>query len=123
MPVEGEVINGLGLRHAGSDALADSSSTVLEWIASEGITHLAIHFVVDVLDPAKFAPVLFNDPNASVDALVGARRGRRAPDQVARLLQDVGAACDVVELAIAEYIPRGAIAARHMSRTLPLPAN
>jgi hypothetical protein len=38
LPVEGEVINELGLRHAGTAALTDSSSPVLDWIANEGIT-------------------------------------------------------------------------------------
>ena len=62
MPVEGAVINTFGLRRAGSDSLAETSAPVLNWIADEGIAHLAIHFDVDVLDPAKFGPVLFNRP-------------------------------------------------------------
>src|SRR5262245_10341852 len=61
-PIAGEVINELSLRHAGSDELAESSSPVLSWIATEGITQLAVHFDVDVLDPKKFGPILFNDP-------------------------------------------------------------
>ncbi len=120
MPVEGEVINELGLRRAGSDALADSSSPVLDWIASEGIPHLAVHFDVDVLDPKKFGPVLFNNPDAPADALADVPRGRIAPDQVVRPLQDVAAACDIVGLAIAEYMPWEAIATRNMLRKLPL---
>ena len=40
MPVEAEVINELGLRRAGADSLADTSSPVLDWIANGGITHL-----------------------------------------------------------------------------------
>jgi arginase len=120
MPVEGEVITKLGLRRAGSDALADSSAPVLEWIASEGITQLAVHFDVDVLDPKKFGPVLFNNPDAPVDALADVPRGRMAPDQVVRLLQEVAAACDIVGLAIAEYLPWEAIATRNMLRKLPL---
>jgi arginase len=46
MPVEGEVIDELGLRRAEADLLADTSSPVLDWIADQGITHLAIHFDV-----------------------------------------------------------------------------
>ena len=61
-PIEAEVINELGLCRAGSDELAESSSPVLSWIASEGITQLAVHFDVDVLDPKKFGPILFNNP-------------------------------------------------------------
>jgi arginase len=120
MPVEGEVINELGLRRARSDALADSSTPVLDWIASEGITQLAVHFDVDVLDPKKFGPVLFNNPDAPADAWADVPRGRMAPDQVVRLLQDVAAACDMVGLAIAEYMPWEAMATRNMLRKLPL---
>ena len=120
MPVEGEVIDELGLRRAGADLLADTSSPVLDWIAEQGITRLAIHFDIDVIDPAKFGPVLFNDPNAAPNFLTGVPRGRLAPDQVVRLLQDVAAACDVVGLAIAEYMPWEAITTRNMLRKLPL---
>ena len=45
------------------------------------------------------------------------------PDQVVRLLQDVAAACDVVGLAIAEYMPWEAIVTRNLLRKLPLLAN
>ena len=42
MPAEGEVIDAFGLRRAGADSLADSSSPVLGRTADEEITHLAI---------------------------------------------------------------------------------
>ncbi len=120
MPVEGEVITELGLRWAGADALAASSAPVLEWIASEGITHVAVHFDVDVLDPKTFGPVIFNDPGSPADALADVPRGRLAPHHVVRLLHDVAAACDLVGLAIAEYLPWEAIATRNLLRKLPL---
>ncbi len=123
MPVEGAVISELGLRRAGSDALADSSSPVLDWIASADITHLAVHFDVDVLDPKQFGPVLLNNPDAPADALADVPRGRMAPHQVIRLLQDVAATCDIVGLAIAEYMPWEAIAMRNLLRKLPLLAD
>jgi arginase len=66
-PVEGAVINTLGLRRAGSDSLAETSAPVLNWIADEGVAHPAIHFDVDVLDPTKFGPVLFNKPDAPAE--------------------------------------------------------
>lgn len=120
MPIEGDVINELGLRRAGSDALAESSAPVLAWIASEGITQLAVHFDVDVLDPKQFGPVLFNNPDAPPDAWAGVPRGRLAPEHVVRLLHDVAAACDIVGLAITEYMPWEAIATRNLLRKLPL---
>lgn len=120
MPTEGDIISELSLRRAGSDALADSSAPVLDWIASEGITHLAVHFDIDVLDPKTFGPVLFNKPDAPPDEWADVPRGRMAPDQVVRLLHDVAAACDIVGLAIAEYMPWEAIATRNLLRKLPL---
>lgn len=122
-PKEGDVLNELGLRRAGADALAEDSSPVLEWIASEGITHLAVHFDVDVIDPQTFGPILFNDPHAPADALAGVPRGRMTPEQVVRLLHDVAAVCDIVGLAIAEYISWEAIATRNLLRKLPLLAD
>jgi arginase len=119
-PREGEVINALGLRHAGADVLADSSSPVLNWLSSQGIRHLAVHFDIDVLDPKTFGPVLFNNPDAPPDAWAGVPRGRLTPDQVVRLLHDVAAACDIVGLAIAEYMPWEAIATRKLLHKLPL---
>jgi len=89
-------------------------------LQTKGFTHLAIHFDVDVLNPAKFGPVLFNEPDAPADALAGVPRGRMAPDQVVRLFQDVAAVCDVVGLAIAEYMPWEAITTCNMLRKLPL---
>ncbi len=123
MPVEGDAINQLGLRRAGADALAASSAPVLDWIASEDITPVAVHFDVDVLDPKTFGPVLFNNPDAGVDFLAGVPRGRLTPGHVVRLLHDVAAACDIVGLAIAEYLPWEAIATRNLLRKLPLLAD
>jgi arginase len=118
-PVEGEVIDALGLCRAGADSLADTFSPVLDWITNEGLTHLAIHFDVDVLDPRKFGPVLFNKPDAPAEAWADVPRGRMAPDQVIRLLRDVAAACDVVGLAIAEYTPWEAITTRNCCESCP----
>jgi hypothetical protein len=52
---------------SGAAALTDSSSPVLDWIANEGIIHLAIHFDLDVLDPSTFRPLLFNKPGLPPD--------------------------------------------------------
>jgi arginase len=120
MPVEGAIITALGLRHAGSASLAETSAPVLDWIAQQGITHLAVHFDVDVFDPQKFGAVVFNKPDAPKDAWADVPRGRMSPDQVVRLLQDVAASCDVVGLAIAEYMPWEAIVMRKLLRKLPL---
>ena len=120
MPVEDDVIKALGLRHAGAASLAETSAPVLDWIAEQGITHLAIHFDLDVLDPAVFRPLLFNKPHLAPDAFEGVPRGRMRPEQVVELLQDVAQACDVVGLAITEHLPWDTLAMRDMLRRLPL---
>lgn len=72
---------------------------------SEGIRHLAVHFDLDVLDPAYFSPLLFNRPNAPEGAFAGIEQGRMRLEQVVRLLIDAGTAADMVGLAIAEHLP------------------
>lgn len=119
-PPEAAVIEGLGLSHAGAAELATTSQPVLDWIARQGITHLAVHFDLDVLDPARFRAVLFNKPGLPPDAFAGIPQGRMTGDQVVRLLRDVAAACDVVGLAIAEHLPWDTMAMRAMLAELPL---
>jgi arginase len=46
-----------------------------------------------------------------------------APNQVVRVLQDVAASCDMVGLAITEYMPWEVIATRNQLRQLPLLAD
>ena len=67
--VEDQIIRRLQLRYAGADALAETSQPVLDWIATQTITHLAVHFDLDVLDPANFPPLLFNKPGIPEDTL------------------------------------------------------
>jgi arginase len=119
-PEEGEILAQLGLRRAGSAAVAESSAPVLDWIREEGITSLAIHLDVDSMDPRTFGPILFNKPDESEGFLAGVPRGRLTPAQVVRLLAEVAAACDVVGLSIAEFLPWEAIEAGKLLRQLPL---
>ena len=119
-PVEGKVIEGLGLRHAGAAALAVTSAPALDWISEQHIEHVAIHFDLDVLDPTAFRPLNFNQPGLPPDAYPGVPRGRMLPNQVVRLLNDVARACDVVGLAITEHLPWDTLAMRNLLRQLPL---
>jgi hypothetical protein len=96
LQVEDEVIQELGLHHAGAATLAETSSPVLDWITDQHIKHLAIHFDLDVLDPSAFRPLTFNKPGLPPGAFSGVARGRMLPDEVVRLLRDVAGACDVV---------------------------
>lgn len=102
---EDEIISGLGLHHTPPAGLADDSDPVLDWIEQQGITHLAVHFDLDALDPAHFSPLLFNKPGLSDDAFDEVPTGEMRLDQVVRLLNDVGTQTDIVGLAITEHLP------------------
>lgn len=102
---EDEIISGLGLQHVSITDVADDSKPVLNWIEDQEITHLAVHFDLDVLDPAHFSPLLFNKPDLPDDTFDGIPRGKMRLDQVVRLLTDVGAQTDIVGLAITEHLP------------------
>lgn len=102
---EGTILKELRPRHMPSEEITDDSGPILDWIAAEGITTLAVHFDLDVLDPAHFSPLLFNKPGVPDDTFEGTAQGAMQLEQVGRLLKDVGAATDMVGLAITEHMP------------------
>src|SRR3546814_13580181 len=85
---EDPILKELGIRHIPPAVLADSSRPILDWLETEGITHLAVHFDLDVLDPAHFSPLLFHRPGMPAGAFTGREQGRMMLDQAARLLKD-----------------------------------
>lgn len=101
-PEEEKVVSALNLRAAGPAQLAEDSGAVLAWIAEQGIQHLSIHFDLDVLDPNLFRSLLLNELDGKP---VDSSHGEMTLRQVARLIQDVSGAADVVGLSIAEYLP------------------
>lgn len=123
MPWEAESIARLGLRLAGPEELAKSSEKVLEWFASTGAKHLAIHLDLDVLDPSSMRSVLFANPNDPQGAFDGVAQGKMCIPQVLRLLQDVAAVADIVGIGIAEHLPWDALAMRDLLAQLPLIGN
>ncbi|TIP12340.1 MAG: hypothetical protein E5X92_14780 [Mesorhizobium sp.] len=64
--------------------------------------------------------MLFNKPGAGDGFLAGVPRGRLEPKHVLRLLGHVAGACDIVGLAITEYISWDAIQTRKLLAQLPL---
>lgn len=117
---EGRILQELGVRHTPAADLADSSQPILDWIAAEGITHLAVHFDLDVLDAAHFSPLLFNKPEQPEGTFDGIVQGTMRLGQVIRLLQDVSGACDVVGLGIAEFLPWDMLRLREALAGLPI---
>jgi arginase len=117
---EGATLRRFALRRVGSEELAAGSGAILDWIAEQGIGHLAVHLDVDAISPQRFRPLLFNKPDAGADFLKGVPRGRLAPEHVVRLLRDAGEACEIVGLAITEYISWDAVQTRALLAPLPL---
>ena len=119
-PAEGRILQELGIRHVPAADIADDSRPVLDWIEAQGIHHLAVHFDLDVLDARYFSPLLFNKPGQPPGTFEGIVQGTMQLAQVMRLLQDVGEACDLVGLAIAEFLPWDMLRLRNALASLPI---
>lgn len=117
---EGPIVKELGIRHTPAADIAESSQPILDWIATERTTHLAVHFDLDVLDPAHFSPLLFNKPNVPEGTFDGIERGRMRLEQVIRLLKDAGSAADMVGLAVAEHLPWDMLRLKNGLAELPI---
>ncbi|MCD8138961.1 MAG: arginase family protein [Planctomycetaceae bacterium] len=100
---EREVVDRLGIPSVDSATLAETSDPVLAWIRNNDITHLAIHFDLDVLDPKCFRSQLFNNPDA--DTVIDAMQGRLTMPQATRVITDAAQAADVVGFTFAEHMP------------------
>lgn len=120
---ERSVIDRLGLRVATPAELALSSEPVLEWLRCCGARRLAIHFDLDVLDPAQFRSLLFANPQSPPNAFAGIPKGKMSIEQVVRVQNDVARVIDVVGLGITEHLPWDAIALKAMLERLPLIGN
>ncbi len=111
------MVNSLKLHSAGSCELADTSQPVLDWIEENHIEHLAIHFDLDVLDPALFRSLLFSRPGGLP---IDASSGKMTLPQIARLIKEVSQKTDVVCLSIAEHLPWDAINLHDFLAEMPI---
>lgn len=119
-PVERGRLDRLGLHMATPNDLLDGSGKVLDWLKATGATKLAIHFDLDVIDPAELRTLYFSRPDAPRGAFDGIPQGRMRIDQVLRLLSDVAGATEVVGLGITEFLPWDMAIMRDLLRKLPL---
>lgn len=117
---EAEVMQRRGVRSVGPEALAESSEPVLAWLRGTGTRHVAIHFDLDVLDPALFRSLTFSQPGAPAPGAEAIPAGRMTLAQVVRLLSDVAGEAEVVGLGITEHMPWDAMALRDALAGLPL---
>lgn len=98
----------LGIKGLSPAEIADNSAGIIEWLRRTGASKVAIHFDMDVLDPAEIIAAVGTDPNGMKIA------------EVVRVINDISSEYDVVGLTVAEPMPRIAIKIRNMLDQLPL---
>lgn len=119
-PFETGFVERHDLARLSPEDLAGSPAKVLEWVRSSGARKIAVHFDVDVLDPALYDFVLFRDPSLAPGTFDGVAKGRMRFEDVAAILNAVDAEADIVGLTIAEFTPWSVIELSRSLRMLPL---
>lgn len=112
-PLEAETIKAFGLTVLPPKEVAENSGAVINWLEKNQVKNLAVHFDLDVLDPATFFSQLTDDPDTKEK--YPTVKGQLHISQVTRLLMDVAAHTNVVGLTIAEYFPWDAL---HLQKML-----
>ena len=75
---------------------------------------------LDVLDATQFRFVLFAQPNIPKNTYDGIAQGNMKIDLVIKVLNNIAQIVDVVDIGIAEHLPRDALALKNMLAHLPL---
>lgn len=96
------------------------ASPIQAWIKRENITHLAIHFDMDVLDYHKFCAVMFARTDEDAPSWDGIAKGKLNMEDVLWVINEADACADIVGLGIAEHLPWDAINLKKMLTQLPL---
>jgi len=112
-----QAVTSLGIRHATAEDIASDSQSVLDWMAAEHLTQIAVHFDLDVLTPADFRSIL---PAQSYTEPADANTGELALRQVVRLMQDISAQADLVGFSIAAPLPQDALNLRQALRDISI---
>ena len=98
----------LGIKGLSPSETAADSSRVLDWVKSTGMSKVAVHFDLDVLDPAE------------IIAGVGVEPGGMKIAESVRLINDIANNYDLVGLTIAEPMFRTMIKIKSILKHLPL---
>lgn len=102
----------LNMRIATPEMLKKNSQPLLDWINVSGISKLAVHFDLDVLDREDFRSNTCAMPHTT-KADYGAAWGELSLSQIVRILTDVNDKAEIVGLTIAEHMPWDAINLRN----------
>ncbi|MDU8923710.1 arginase family protein [Pasteurellaceae bacterium LIM206] len=85
-----------------------SSQAVLDWLTARGKSKVLIHLDLDVLDPQELKIAVGTDPNGmSLQA-------------VSRVINDIATRAEIVDLTVAEPMPREVIKLKGLLDSLPL---
>lgn len=120
LPSENEFIQRFGIQNVTTEKLEHSSDAILNWFKSTEAKYLAIHLDLDVLDATQFRSVLFAEPNIPKNTYDGIAQGNMKIDLVIKVLNNIAQIVDVVDIGIAEHLPRDALALKNMLAHLPL---
>ena len=119
-PYEAAFVADHAIAHVGPDVLEERLEPVLEWLEHNGARHVAVHFDLDVLDPALYDYLLFRDPDSPPGTFDGIARGKMKMNRVQEILHAVSRKAEIVGLAIAEYLPWSVIKFAADLERLPL---
>lgn len=102
-----------------SSEFESSSGKILELLKATGVSRVAVHFDLDVLDLQEFRSQGGAKPGRYEKNVREWPKGS-SMQSVARLIQDVSEEFDVVGLGITEHLPWDAIALANLLSSLPL---
>jgi arginase len=119
-PYETDFIARHGIARLSPEQLAGTVQPVIEWIRASGKSRIAVHFDLDVLDPAHYDFLLFRKPDAAVGMFDGVAKGRMTMEAVQAILAAVALEAEIVGLAITEYLPWSAIMLADELSVIPL---
>lgn len=109
-----------GIQTCSPEEVKSGGDAVMDWIETNGIEHLAIHFDLDVLDPRNFRSVLFARPGRGEHDFGDVAEGRIDIPDALNLIERAGSKAEIVGLTIAEHLPWDAINLKAMLERLPL---
>lgn len=109
-----------GIQTITPEGIRSGKNDIEDWIKREGITHLAVHWDLDSLDPHNFRSLLFAKPQDDPKKWEGVGKGKLQLDEVVDIMRRASAVTSVVGVGIAEHIPWDSMYLKEVLEKLPL---
>lgn len=120
LPHEKAFLSEHGIRTCSPEEVRAGAEPLMQWLDDSGIEVLAIHFDLDVLDPALFRSVLFARPGRGEDDFGHVAEGKLGIPEVVGLIRQAASRTTVVGMTLAEHLPWDAVNLKAMLEQLPL---